>query len=81
MVEPADYFWHAGFHWFWVVGLLQPVLWIAVIVLLVTLFRRRPSEHPPSPALTILEERYARGEISRDEFLDRRSVLGGGGAD
>jgi putative membrane protein len=74
----ADHFWHGGFHWFWVIGLLQPFLWIAVIVLLVTLFRRRPSERPSSPALTILEERYARGEISREEFLERRSVLGGG---
>jgi putative membrane protein len=77
MVVLADHFWHGGLHWFWVLGLLQPVLWIAVIVVLVTLFRRRPSVHPPSPALNILEERYARGEISREEFLERRSVLRG----
>jgi Short C-terminal domain len=25
----------------------------------------------------LLEERYARGEISREEFLERRTVLGG----
>jgi putative oligomerization/nucleic acid binding protein len=27
------------------------------------------------PALRLLEERYARGEISREEFLERRRVL------
>jgi hypothetical protein len=26
-------------------------------------------------ALELLEERYARGEVTRDEFLDRRAVL------
>ena len=27
------------------------------------------------PALRLLEERYARGEISREEFMERRRVL------
>ena len=31
----------------------------------------------PSPALAILDERYARGEIDREEFLARRKDLGG----
>lgn len=78
MPELADHFWHGGFHWFWVVGVLQPIFWIVVIGLLVTLFRRRPPDARPSSALTILEERYARGEISREEFMERRSVLRGG---
>ena len=30
-----------------------------------------------SPALAILDERYARGEIDREEFLARRKDLGG----
>lgn len=32
---------------------------------------------PPSPALSILDERYARGEIDRDEYMARRKDLGG----
>lgn len=31
---------------------------------------------PRSDALRILEERYARGEIERDEFLQRKADLG-----
>ena len=34
---------------------------------------------PPSSLLTILEERYARGEITREEFFQRREDLGLGG--
>jgi uncharacterized membrane protein len=33
----------------------------------------------PSALQTILEERYARGEISREEFFQRRQDLGLGG--
>jgi hypothetical protein len=29
------------------------------------------------PAVRLLEERYARGEITREEFLERRAVLDG----
>jgi putative membrane protein len=37
-----------------------------------------PSPPPKSGALQLLEERYARGEIQREEFMQRRQDLLGG---
>ena len=62
----------------WLGGLLSAVFWIGLIVVGVLLLRRElPHMHfdRRSPALDLLEQRYARGEISRDEFLERRAVL------
>jgi putative membrane protein len=76
--------WGWGPGW-WILGsLLTVVFWVAVIVLIVTLVRGHSASEPSTgrsmtPALRILEERYARGEISREEFMERRAVLAGGG--
>jgi putative membrane protein len=73
--------WWWGSGWGWVGGLVSGVFWIAIIVLAVVLLRRElPHLHAgdrrgSSPALRLLEERYARGEIDREEFLHRREVL------
>ena len=59
-------------------SLLFLVLVIAGVVLVARAFtgeRRRQPVDTPSRALTILEERYARGDIDREEFEDRRENL------
>ena len=64
----------AGAHggpWF----LLFPLFWIAVVVLAVFLFRRGRARWPATSAEAILGELYARGEISADEYRQRRDVL------
>jgi putative membrane protein len=63
----------------WILGVLGSAAFWAAIVLLVVLLVRRPRGEGParSSALDILEQRYARGEISRDEFIERRDVLTG----
>ena len=67
----------------WILGsFLWLAFWIAVILVIVGLVRGRqgsPTSASMTPALRVLEERYARGEISREEFLERRAVLSGAG--
>ena len=72
-----------GFVWFWA------VLWLVVLALLVvgaiwlarTLTRpSSPSGGPtaPSAARAELDLRYARGDLTREEYLQRRADLEGG---
>lgn len=64
-------------------GLFWILVLIVVIVLIVRLVREPRWLHPPgehrSPGLDVLEERYARGEIGRDEYLQKkRDIVGRG---
>jgi putative membrane protein len=68
----------------WFGGIFMIVLWILVIVGLVFFIkwlvqstRDVPAgkSSPTSRALHILEERYARGEIDKQEFLDKKKDL------
>ena len=67
-------------------GPLMMILFIAVVVVLVMLAIRwlgssghGAAQHTPPPAKTpldILKERFARGEIDKEEFEERSRVLG-----
>jgi uncharacterized membrane protein len=64
---------HDGFGWWALVGSAWMVLfWAAIVWLVVSLASRgRQTDEPagnPLPATEIAAQRYARGEISRDEF-------------
>jgi putative membrane protein len=75
--------WHGGWGWghMAVGGFLMVLFWAAVIALAVMLVRglagggRRDDLPSRSTALDVLEERFARGEIGREEFEERRGVL------
>jgi putative membrane protein len=62
-----------------IIWALAPIAFtILCVVIIISLVRsaRSGRSHPRgSAALRTLEERYARGEIDRDEFLERRAVL------
>ena len=76
---PAD-IWPGPFEFIWgFLGILATVaFWTLLIVLLVKLLKSGPSfSHHSSSALQVLEERYARGEITREEYFERRAVLSG----
>ncbi len=70
------YGWSGGM---WVIG---PLMMVAIIWLVVWLVRdtARPTNQASNwkGATGILEERFARGEIDRDEYLQRRAALEGG---
>ena len=75
--------WGGGTWW----GPLQMIIWPLILVALVAgviWFVRSPyagagrSQVPRrSSGLDILEERYARGEIKRDEFLQKKQEISG----
>jgi putative membrane protein len=65
--------WHDGPGW-WIVF---PILWLFLIATAIALFWRRgrgPRDEGDS-ARRILGERFARGEISGDEYRDRLAQL------
>ena len=83
--------WGWGMHpgwWMWGAGglvmmFMMFVFWglvIAGLVLGIRWLVRQGRDGQPDRALEILRERYARGEINKDEFEARRRDLGGRGA-
>jgi putative membrane protein len=60
-------------------GFMGVAFWILLIGLIVLIARgtRTTARESGGPAVRLLEERYARGEITREEFLERRAVLDG----
>lgn len=63
-----------GFGFMW-----MALFWIGVILLVVWAVRRdqTPSPRPQRSALSILEERFARGELDEDDYIARRRQLVG----
>ena len=79
-------YWHDGwgFAGWWVMVLGMVFFWVLVVVLVVALVRwtnpgRDRRETVPdsgrSEALRILDERFARGDITEEEYRRRRQVL------
>lgn len=63
-----------GMGWWWVIGLifLVFIIWIVVKALNQG---KIPEKGSRNPALDILKERYARGEIDKQEFEERKKDL------
>ena len=81
---PQDYFWQ--WHTWWVFPMFMPIFWIVIIALcLYFIFGRHRAQRPRGPGhgfeddtpLDILKKRYAKGEITKDEFEQmKRDIMG-----
>ena len=63
-----------GMGWGWIIGLILLVL----VIWLVVRATSQPSSsatQPEETALDVLKKRYARGEISKEEFEDKKKDL------
>jgi putative membrane protein len=78
----GSHMWNVG--WWMFFGPLMMILSIAAIIIVVALVVRwlgepshgaAPQRHPGKTPLDILKERFARGEIDKPEFDERRQVL------
>ena len=66
--------------WWWGFGMIPMLLFWALIVLAIVALAKwlfgKPGEKPrDNSALDILKERYARGEINREEFEQKKRDL------
>lgn len=63
---------HFGMGFWMILFWLIPIILVALVI---SYFIRGLDEKSGRSALDILEARYARGEIDRDEYLKRRADL------
>ena len=57
-------------------GLFRLLFWVLIIAGLFYVFRRRPYHwHEHDSGESVLAERYAKGEISEEEYRQRLAVL------
>ena len=69
--------WGYGMMSGWGGGLMMLVFWAVIILLIVWLVREFSGRHARSGshALDILKERYAKGEINKEEFESKKNDL------
>ena len=86
LAQQRFYEWHWEMHpmwwWGWGIGMMAMMFlfWVVFIIGLIVAIRwllGKGRERPPDSALEILRQRYARGEINKEEFEARRKDLAG----
>jgi putative membrane protein len=69
--------WHMGwgFGFGWIFPVLMIFFMIAICMFLMGHMPWGRSHNPASSALQLLAERFAKGEISKEEFEEKRNIL------
>lgn len=74
--------WDGAWGWHWLGGIGMIVFWLLIILLVLGALKYLRSDTPDrngyrrgKTAMEYLEEAYAKGEISREEFLQKRADL------
>lgn len=75
MMHWGNYGWGMGMGFGWLFMVVFWMLVIAGIVFLVRLVAGGEKRHPEETALDILKKRYARGEISKEEFEEKKKSV------
>ena len=70
--------WYTG-QWYWGVAMML-IFWGAIVALAIVVTRGRTREERPS-ARALLDERFAKGEVSQEEYERKRAVLEGRSAE
>ena len=80
MMGPGMMNWGSGMGWGW--SIIMMVFWIAIIVGIIFLIRwvvlstdRRHETRGEDSAMDILRNRYAKGEINKDEFEEKKKDI------
>lgn len=66
--------WWNGGHWYWGVAMMI-VFWVAIVAIVYLAFRGRANDVSRPSARELLDERFARGELSEEEYEGRRAAL------
>ena len=75
----GEYGWSMGLEmnnwWWWLIWLIVMVIIVWVGVTILNKRRRSKNRRNNKASLDILEKRYAKGEIDKEEFEERRNNL------
>jgi putative membrane protein len=69
-----DYGWGMGFGWIFMI-LFWALVILGIVFLIKLIFGGTKMEKKEETALDVLKKRYARGEISKDEFEEKKKDL------